>query len=96
VELGGIGAPPSPHRWARLEEGVRSVFAGLPPVSRRWMGLRPSIPDSLPVIGMARKGLVLAFGHGHLGLTLAPRTADLVLRALGGEAPLAALDPARF
>ncbi len=96
VELGGIGAPPSPHRWTRLEEGVRSVFADLPPVSRRWMGLRPSIPDSLPVIGMARKGLVLAFGHGHLGLTLAPRTADLVLRALGGEAPLAALDPARF
>ena len=54
VELGGIDAPPSPHRWDRLEKGVRSVFADLPAPARRWMGLRPSLPDSLPVIGTAR------------------------------------------
>ncbi|MCW1934434.1 NAD(P)/FAD-dependent oxidoreductase [Pararhodobacter zhoushanensis] len=96
VELGGIDAPPSPHRWDRLEDAARSVFPDLPPPSRRWMGLRPSIPDSLPVVGTARKGLVLAFGHGHIGLTLAPKTAELVSRALDGEAPLPALSPARF
>lgn len=96
VELGGIDAPPSPHRWMMLERGVRSVFPALPPVSRRWMGLRPSIPDSLPVIGTAQPGLVLAFGHGHIGLTLAPGTAALVIDALNGAAPSPAVHRRRF
>jgi len=96
VELGGIGAPPSPHRWTRLEEGVRSVFPDLPPPSRRWMGLRPSIPDSLPVIGPARPGLITAFGHGHIGLTLAPLTAEHVENALHGRAVPASSHPNRF
>lgn len=96
VELGGIGAPPSPHRWDRLEAAARSVFPNLPAVSRRWMGLRPSIPDSLPVIGTARPGLVLAFGHGHIGLTLAPKTAALVESALHGQPDLASVSPRRF
>lgn len=96
VELGGTDKPPSPHRWDRLEAGARSVFPDLPPPARRWMGLRPSIPDSLPVIGAARPGLVLAFGHGHIGLTLAPRTARLVQDALTGRATPDALAPSRF
>lgn len=96
VELGGIGAPPSPHRWDRLDQGVRSVFPDLPPPSRRWMGLRPSIPDSLPVIGAVRPGLIAAFGHGHIGLTLAPRTALLVEQALAGRDLPGAVSPARF
>lgn len=96
VELGGIGASPSPHRWARLEQGLRSVFPDLPPPARRWMGLRPSIPDSLPVIGPALPGLILAFGHGHIGLTLAPRTADLVEQALEARALPPAVSPLRF
>lgn len=96
VELGGIGAPPSPHRWERLDQGVRSVFPGLPPASRRWMGLRPSIPDSLPVIGRLEPGLIAAFGHGHIGLTLAPRTALLVEQALAGAEGLGAVQPGRF
>jgi D-amino-acid dehydrogenase len=96
VELGVAGKPPSPHRWTRLEDGARSVFPDLPPPARRWMGLRPSIPDSLPVIGIARPGLVLAFGHGHLGLTLAPRTARMVQEALDGRPLPPATSPHRF
>lgn len=95
VELGGVDAPPTPRRWERLEAGVRSVFPDLPPVSRKWMGLRPSMPDSLPVIGMARPGLALAFGHGHIGVTLAPKTAELIERALMGEEMPASVSPAR-
>lgn len=96
VELGGVDAPPSGHRWARLESAARGVFPDLPPPARRWMGLRPSMPDSLPVIGAVRRGLVLAFGHGHIGLTLAPRTAALVEDALLGRPTPAALHPGRF
>lgn len=46
----------------------------------RWMGHRPSLPDSLPVIGRSpkHKRVVMAFGHQHLGLTQAAVTADLV------------------
>ncbi|WP_333828146.1 NAD(P)/FAD-dependent oxidoreductase [Pararhodobacter sp.] len=97
VELGGLHAPPSPHRWDQLEKGARAVFPGLPPVARRWMGLRPSLPDSLPVIGPAgpqAPGAWLAFGHGHIGLTLAPRTAGMLADMIAGRPP--ALDPAPY
>ncbi len=69
VELGGLTAPPSPHRIAKLVEGARTVFPDLPETpDRTWMGFRPSLPDSLPVIGPSRGGpeVIHAFGHGHL------------------------------
>ncbi len=97
VELGGLTAPPSPHRLARLEEGARSVFADLPAPSRSWLGFRPSLPDSLPVIGPSQGGpeVIHAFGHGHIGLTLAPITAALVEGCLNGDADTALLAPLR-
>lgn len=90
VELGGLSAPPSPHRIARLLEGARSVFPDLPEPDREWMGFRPSIPDSLPVIGPSRGGpeVLFAFGHGHIGLTLAPRTAAIIAAQVLGRPPL--------
>ncbi len=89
VELGGIDAPPSPHRIARLEEGARAVFPDLGPPDRSWMGLRPSLPDSLPVLGPSRGGadVIHAFGHGHIGLTLAPVTAEAVAAWIAGRDP---------
>jgi D-amino-acid dehydrogenase len=100
VELGGLTAPPSPHRLARLEEGARAILPGLTVPSRSWMGFRPSVPDSLPVVGPGRAGarVLHAYGHGHIGLTLAPITAELVERCLAGadDGQLAALSPLRF
>lgn len=92
VELGGLTLPPSPHRIAKLVEGARAFFPDLGPPDREWMGFRPSIPDSLPVIGPSLGGedVILAFGHGHLGVTMAPVTArivaDLVARRDPGPA----------
>ena len=57
------------------------------------------MPDSLPVIGPSRGGpeVLLAFGHGHIGLTLAPRTAALIAAAVAGDREtVAAVSPARF
>ena len=53
------------------------------------MGFRPSMPDSLPVIGPSRLGadVLYAFGHGHIGVTLAPITARIVTDILAGRAP---------
>lgn len=100
VELGGLAAPPSPHRLARLEEGARAVFPDLGSPSRTWMGFRPSIPDSRPVIGNSSVGdaVIHAYGHGHIGLTLAPITAEMVEACIAGrDHPLLALTrPDRF
>lgn len=97
VELGGLTAPPSPHRIAKLIEGAQAMFPQLGTPSRDWMGFRPSMPDSLPVIGPSRSGgdVVHAYGHGHIGLTLAPITARIVADLMGGRAPELDITPYR-
>jgi glycine/D-amino acid oxidase-like deaminating enzyme len=101
VELGGLSAPPNPDRIALLERGVRKFLPGLGPVQSQWLGFRPSLPDSLPVIGRSRRqpSLIYAFGHGHLGMTLAGITSRIVADLLGdrnGGRDLAAFRPDRF
>lgn len=80
VEFGGERSPADPRKWQRLRGHVAAL--GLPfdaPVSE-WMGARPTLPDYLPAIGRSRlaANLVYAFGHQHLGLTLAAITAEIV------------------
>ncbi|MBI1171740.1 FAD-dependent oxidoreductase [bacterium] len=101
VELGGLTAPPSQHRLDRLLQGARAIFPDLPEPSAAWMGFRPSMPDSLPVIGPSTQGpeVIHAFGHGHIGLTLAPITARIVTDLVQGRPPerdIAAFRPGRF
>ena len=65
------------------------------------MGHRPSLPDSLPVIGASRRSpdVVYAFGHGHVGMAAAPMTGKLVAELLSGKPPsvdLAPFSPQRF
>ena len=97
VELGGLRAPPSPHRVAKLIEGARSIFPDLGTPAREWMGFRPSLPDSLPVIGPSKSGteIIHAYGHGHIGITLAPMTAALVADIVAGREPALPLAPYR-
>ena len=80
VELGGLSTTISQHRVDYLERGASSIFPDLGLPNRTWLGFRPSIPDSLPVISESSKGndIIYAFGHGHIGLTLAPITAEIV------------------
>jgi D-amino-acid dehydrogenase len=66
-----------------------------------WVGMRPLTPDGLPVIGRL-PGLAnawVASGHAMLGVTLAPATAEVVVRQMHGEetgVDDAAFDPGRF
>jgi D-amino-acid dehydrogenase len=101
VELGGLSAPPSAHRIARLVDGARQVFPDLGEPDRVWMGFRPSMPDSLPVIGPSVRGaeVLHAYGHGHIGVTLAPVTARIIADLVAGRVPeveIAPYLPGRF
>ena len=80
VELGGLSTTISQHRVDYLERGASNIFPNLGKPSRTWLGFRPSIPDSRPVISQSSKGndIIYAFGHGHIGITLAPITAEIV------------------
>lgn len=101
VELSRIHRAANPRRLQLIERSARRLFANLPEANSRWLGFRPSLPDSLPVIGRSprTRNVIYAFGHGHLGVTLAAETArivaDLILHDQdAGE--LATLSPARF
>jgi D-hydroxyproline dehydrogenase len=101
VEFGGLARPANPKRWALLDRGARALFPSLPRPTAQWLGFRSSMPDSVPIIGRARgvPNVVLAFGHGHLGLTLAAVTAELVAAELAGRADaavMAAYSPRRW
>ena len=106
VELAGIGAAPD---WRRahilLAQGLRMLPGLVQPVAEDrisvWMGHRPSMPDSLPVIGPVRhvRNVFYAFGHGHTGLTGAAKTAQIIGALIEGERPpieIDAFSPNRF
>jgi D-amino-acid dehydrogenase len=91
VEIGGLVAPPDERRAALLGRIARDTFKGLEHLpTRTWMGHRPCMPDSVPVVGAAQghPGLWLACGHGHLGLTDSLNTAQQIAQALLGAAPV--------
>jgi D-amino-acid dehydrogenase len=102
VEFGGLAAPPDPHRFAILERHVKAL---VPELRREgmttWMGYRPSLPDHLPVLGRVPDGRAIhfAFGHQHLGLTLAGVTARVIADEVMGRPSaidLRPFSPARF
>jgi D-amino-acid dehydrogenase len=103
-ELGARSADVSPGVGERLLAAARPYLGGWQPDSdgpvEAWAGLRPATPDGLPLIGAlpGLEGVYLATGHGMLGVTLAPATADLLAPLVleGRAAPeLAPFDPAR-
>jgi len=101
VELGGLGKPLRPHRTAMIERVSRRLVRDLGPAGRTWLGFRPSMPDSLPVIGPSPSDpqVIHAFGHGHVGLTLGGITGRLVAELASGvptSMDLAPLAPHRF
>lgn len=102
VEFGGLSAPPSEAPLALLRRYLRQAMPRLRWKSEQgWMGHRPTLPDSLPVIGAVPglEGAFMAFGHQHIGLTGAAKTGRLLAQLIAGQAPdisLAPYSPARF
>ena len=98
VELAGLDAAPNFQRAEVLLAKAKRFLPGLNTQGGTgWMGHRPSLPDSLPVIGPAPADprVLYAFGHGHLGLTLSATTANLVLALAQGRPSPIDLTPFR-
>jgi D-amino-acid dehydrogenase len=97
VEFAGLSPKPTKRRGDLLLADLRAVFpqADLARPSPYWMGHRPCLPDSLPVVGRAprHQGLWLAFGHGHLGLTGSAPTGRIIGGLVAGEPPNIDLAP---
>lgn len=106
IELGGLDAPPTARAFDDLEASTRALFkpGALPrrrDPRRDWLGFRPTLPDYVPVIGRAsaNENVIYAFGHQHVGLTLAAITGRLVGELAAGRTPSVNLDaysPRRF
>jgi len=102
VELGGLRAQPNYRRAQVLLDKAQRFLPTLKAEGgTQWMGFRPSLPDSLPVIGPApgEPRVLYAFGHGHLGLTQSAATAELVADLAAGRPPgvdLSPFSPHRF
>jgi D-amino-acid dehydrogenase len=101
VELAGLNARPNQGRLNYIESVVRRV---LPEASARgsdWLGFRPTMPDSLPVIGQSSRhsSVFYAFGHHHIGITLGGITGKLIQQLIDREPTtidLAPYSPNRF
>ena len=93
-------AADAPPNWARAEALAtlaRRMFPHLEVKEySRWMGSRPSTPDSAPVIGRSPRhpDVLFAFGHGHWGLMAAPATGGIIADLVAGRSPR--IDPAPF
>ncbi|WHA42764.1 NAD(P)/FAD-dependent oxidoreductase [Agrobacterium larrymoorei] len=98
VELGGLDLPANFRRSEAMLKKASQFLPGLKTEGgKQWMGFRPSLPDSLPVIGRSRaaRSVIYAFGHGHLGLTQSAATARLVTELVGDRETSISTDPFR-
>jgi D-amino-acid dehydrogenase len=97
VELAGLERPAVDARAQALAELVTGMLPGVNnTVQRSWMGFRPSMPDSLPVLGRSEHhaNAFLNFGHGHVGLTAAAPSGRLLAEMIGGHKTT--IDPAPY
>jgi D-amino-acid dehydrogenase len=88
VEIAGLMREPDWHRADAMVERAKIAFPGLRATEwTRWMGFRPSMPNSLPVIGASPlvPNAYVACGHGHLGMTLGAVTGKLIADAILGR-----------
>ncbi|MDG1431868.1 MAG: FAD-binding oxidoreductase, partial [Paracoccaceae bacterium] len=76
-----------------LRERAKQMFGELDGDQDIWRGCRPTMPDSLPVIGHSRGSdrIFNAFGHQHIGLTLSGITGRILTDLIQNKEPVANL-----
>ena len=101
VEIAGLNKSPNNQRTNMIERQSRKILPQLGKVKSTWMGRRPTLPDALPIIGRSEKNknILFAFGHQHIGWTLAAVTGKAINELIKGNKPnfdINAFSPNRF
>ena len=105
LEVAGTDMTVNMNRVRGIMEAINQYYPDvpvtMPAVETVWRGLRPCSPDGLPYIGRSDRyeNVVLATGHGMMGLSLGPATGKLVSEVIDGPAKsmdIAAFRPERF
>ncbi|MEB3046103.1 NAD(P)/FAD-dependent oxidoreductase [Rhizobium mulingense] len=98
IEMAGLDAPPDYRRAKILVKRAREALPELKVEgATEWMGHRPALPDTVPVMGPSakRRNVWYATGHGHLGLTYAATTGRLMADLVTGVQPPVDMKPYR-
>ena len=101
VEIAGLKKSPNKKRIEMIERQSRKVLPQLGKVKSTWMGRRPTLPDSLPIIGKSQQNsnVIYAFGHQHIGWTLGAVTGKIIDSLSRDQIPnidISAYSPTRF
>ena len=101
VEIAGLDKPLNKNRVNMIEKQARKILPQLGKVKSTWLGKRPTLPDSKPIIGrsLKNKNIMYAFGHQHIGWTLAAVTGKAINEIAKGSQPnfdISAFSPNRF
>ena len=101
VEIAGLNKSPNNQRTNMIERQSRKILPQLGKVKSTWMGRRPTLPDALPIIGRSEKNknILFAFGHQHIGWTLAAVTGKAINEIIKGNKPnfnINDFSPSRF
>ena len=101
VEIAGLTKPPNKKRTQMIENQSRKLLPQLGKVKSTWMGRRPTLPDAKPIIGRSinNKNIFYAFGHQHIGWTLAAVTGkviDSLVKESTTNIDISSFHPSRF
>ena len=98
IEYAKVDAPPDYRRIRSMlpfaQESIRDLDTTEQSI---WLGRRPTLPNSVPVISRSPRhdNVLLAFGHSHLGLTMGPATGQIIADLAAGRDPDVDLTPYR-
>jgi D-amino-acid dehydrogenase len=98
TEFAGVDAEPDYRRADVLRRHMKKMFPQVRAVdATQWMGRRPSMPDSRPVIARATRSenTYYAFGHGHVGLVGSAPTGRIIADLVAGRRPSIDITPFR-
>ena len=95
VEIAGLHKPANKKRTKMIENEARKLLPQLKKVKSTWLGFRPTLPDSLPVIGHSKqnKNIIYGFGHQHIGWTLGAVTGKVIDSICNDRIPNINIEP---
>ena len=101
VEIAGLKKPVNVKRIQMIENQARKLLPKLKEVKSTWLGFRPTLPDSLPIIGRSQKNnnIIYGFGHQHIGWTLGAVTGKVINSICNDRIPninIKPFSPTRF